>query len=327
MPGCSKAFADNALAVLVSSSGSGLGMLLTSVQALALRPALRRTWQPRSQSSTESTDVRCSPACPSKSCYGSSIGTSTPAKGKSELKTNMTFDEHAKSLQAAPFLRWPTSISNLEAKMLVARRVADMAKDGDVIGVGSGSSAYLALRAIGERARSASLSIRVIPSSLEIEITAIDLGLPLTTLQQSQPTWIVDGADEIDSDARILKGRGGALFREKLLWSASAKRYLVIDATKRVERLGSNFPVPIEVHPRAVGLLSNYLTSRSNIIDFEVRVAAGKDGPVVTETGFLIVDVYTNSIPRGFHKELKSLSGVLETGIFEGYDFTLIEEG
>src|SRR5262245_50679036 len=110
----------------------------------------------------------------------------------------MALDKDAKNLQAVPFLQWPTAISNLEAKLLVAREVADMAKDGDVIGVGSGSSAYLALRAIGERALSTSLSVSVIPSSLEIEMTAINLGLPLTTLQQSRPTWIVDGADEID---------------------------------------------------------------------------------------------------------------------------------
>jgi ribose 5-phosphate isomerase A len=227
---------------------------------------------------------------------------------------------------AAPYLPWPARIRNLQAKALIAERVAGLANDGDVIGVGSGSSAYLALRAIGRRAMTTGLSIKVIPSSYETEIAAATMGIAMASLRSAQPTWIVDGADEVDGEGRVLKGRGGALFREKLLWAQPAKIYLVIDRTKRVDRLGTNFPVPVETHPDALGGLFRYLRSRSEVRGFQLRLADGKDGPLITENGFLIVDVYTNDLPHGFHCELKAVPGVLETGIFEGYEFSTMEE-
>jgi ribose 5-phosphate isomerase A len=227
---------------------------------------------------------------------------------------------------ASPFLRWPSSVGNRQAKEQVAANVAAVAKDGDTIGIGSGSNSYLALRAIARRVRDHGLSVRVIASSVEIEIAAANLGLSLASLRESMPTWAVDGADEVDDALRVLKGRGGAMFREKVLWMASPTIYLVADASKRVARLGSGFPLPIEVHPSALELVLAWLHRLPFVTDATLRLAGGKDGPVITESGFLIVDAAMSEIPEGFHAEVKTLPGVLETGLFEGFNVRLVRE-
>src|SRR5437868_3897537 len=117
---------------------------------------------------------------------------------------------------ASQQLQWPLQVANLDVKLRVADRVAERTKDGDIVGIGSGSAAYLTLWAVGAKARKEGLDVSVIPTSYETETAATTLGLPLARLGQSTPTWSVDGADEIDPDRRLLKGRGGALFREKL---------------------------------------------------------------------------------------------------------------
>ena len=225
---------------------------------------------------------------------------------------------------ASPLLHWPLAIKNLEIKLQVAEHVAARAADGDVIGLGSGSAAYLSLWAVGKRVESEGLKVAVIPTSYETEIAATTLGLPLERLGQVAPTWSVDGADEVDPDGRVLKGRGGALFREKLLWSTSSHMILVIDPSKRVARLGSGFPVPIEVHPNAVEHTARFLQLHG-CKETLVRTGTGKDGPVITESGFLILDAYFDGIQRGMQAQIKQLSGVLETGLFEGYEYEIVD--
>ncbi|MBO0767841.1 MAG: ribose 5-phosphate isomerase A [Solirubrobacterales bacterium] len=223
-------------------------------------------------------------------------------------------------LYASPRLRWPQSISNLEQKQEVAARAAARVKDGQLIGIGSGSNAYLVLWAIGQRARDENLKVAVVCSSYETETAALSLGLQLLQLGSVKPLWGVDGADEVDPHNRLLKGRGGALFKEKILWSTAEQMYLAVDPTKYVERLGQGFPLPIEVHRDGVGLLSDKLESLG-ARDFELRIAGGKDGPVLTEAGNLLIDAWFDQIPEGLHSTLKMLPGVIETGLFEGYPF------
>ncbi|HEY2258802.1 MAG TPA: ribose 5-phosphate isomerase A [Solirubrobacteraceae bacterium] len=225
---------------------------------------------------------------------------------------------------ASAALLWPRQVKNLDVKLDVAQRVAMRANSDEVIGIGSGSAAYLTLWAIGKRVASEGLRVTVIPTSYETEVAATTLGLPLTRLGQTTPAWSVDGADEVDPAGRLLKGRGGALFREKLLWSTSQHMVLAIDSTKRVERLGTKFPVPVEVHPNAVEPVA------ARLQDFGcreplLRVSSGKDGPVITESGFLLLDAYFPEIPVGLNAKIKQLSGVLETGLFEGYQYEIVD--
>lgn len=117
-------------------------------------------------------------------------------------------------------LQWSNKISNKASKELVAQEIAGLAKDGDVIGAGSGSTVYLTLFALAQRVKQESLHIEIIPASAEISMTCIQLGLPQTTLWNKRPDWTFDGADEVDPHNNLIKGRGGAMFKEKLLIKA-----------------------------------------------------------------------------------------------------------
>ncbi len=213
---------------------------------------------------------------------------------------------------------WEGEITHREAKMKIAEKVAAKVKEGDVIGAGSGSSSYLALQAIGRRIHGEQLHVRVIPTSLEIGWVCSQLEIPQVTLNDSMPDWCFDGTDEIDNRRNLIKGRGGALFREKLLIKASPVTYILADKSKQVEILGSRFPVPIEVFPMAVPFVERavmgFLPER-----LEIRKAEGKDGPLITENGNLLLDAWFNEIPPHLEHGLKSITGVIETGLFTGY--------
>lgn len=225
---------------------------------------------------------------------------------------------------ASALLPWPREVVHLDVKLDVAQRVAARAADRDVIGIGSGSAAYLTLWAIGRRVREEGLSVHVIPTSYETEVAAGTLGLALARLGQVTPAWGVDGADEVDPDGRLLKGRGGALFREKLLWSTAERMVLVIDPSKRVKRLGTGFPVPIEVHPNAVEPVAARLPELG-CRSVALRTGAGKDGPVITESGFVLLDAWFDEIPAGTAAAVKAIPGVLETGLFEGFAYDVVD--
>jgi ribose 5-phosphate isomerase A len=229
-------------------------------------------------------------------------------------------------LYASPLLRWPESISNLEAKQAVAARAAATVEDGQLIGIGSGSNAYLVLWAIGRRVQAERLKVAVVCSSYETETAALTLGLPLLTLGSVEPDWGVDGADEVDPDNRLLKGRGGALFKEKILWNTARRMLLAVDASKYVPALGEKFPLPVEVHRDAVVPAARELT-KLGASDVAMRIATGKDGPVFTESGNLLLDARFSEIPAGLHAEVKALPGVIETGLFEGYAFDVLSAG
>lgn len=149
-------------------------------------------------------------------------------------------------------LQWSNKISNKASKELVAQEIAGLAKDGDVIGAGSGSTVYLTLFALAQRVKQESLHIEIIPASAEISMTCIQLGLPQTTLWNKRPDWTFDGADEVDPHNNLIKGRGGAMFKEKLLIKSSGKTYIIVDESKLVSKLGNKYPIPVEVFPHAL---------------------------------------------------------------------------
>ena len=215
-------------------------------------------------------------------------------------------------------LQWSNAIINREGKEIVAQEIAAMAKDGDVIGAGSGSTVYLTLFALAERIRKESLHIEVIPASAEISMTCIQLGIPQTTLWNKRPDWVFDGADEVDSKFKLIKGRGGAMFKEKLLISSSPQTYILVDPSKKVERLGAKFPIPIEIFPEALTYVEDRL-QRLNPGEIKLRMGQGKDGPIITENGNMILDVWMDYIPENTESTLKSITGVLESGLFMNY--------
>lgn len=220
-------------------------------------------------------------------------------------------------------LPWAKEIVRREEKEKVAAKIAAKVHDGDIIGAGSGSTSYVALQAIAGRVREEKLRIKMIPTSLEMTTACVQLGLPVTGLLEYRPDWTFDGADEIDPARNLIKGRGGAMFREKLLISSGLKTYIIADSSKMVSRLGTRFPVPIEVFPQALAYVGQALKELSPR-KMELRMADGKDGPVITENGNLILDVWFENIPDSMETSLKSITGVIESGLFIGYDVEII---
>jgi len=220
-------------------------------------------------------------------------------------------------------LAWSDTITNREAKQKVALQIAAKVKDGDVIGVGSGSTSFLALVAISERVKAEQLNIKAIATSIELSMACSHLGVPLTTLFENRPDWLFDGADEVDPKRSLIKGRGGAMFKEKLMMASSLKNYIIIDESKLVDQLCTNFPVPIEVFPLALLHVEEQLTAlgASNI---SLRPAKGKDGPVITENGNLIVDAKFDEVPDDLEIKIKSITGVMESGLFIGFDVEVL---
>lgn len=219
-------------------------------------------------------------------------------------------------------LQWSEHIINREGKERVAQELAARVKDGEVIGAGSGSTVYLTLFAIAERMRSEKLHVEVIPASMEISMTCIQLGIPQTTLWEKRPDWTFDGADEVDPAHNLIKGRGGAMFKEKLLIKSSERTFIVVDDSKFVSQLGSKFPVPVEVFPTGVVYVEEWLKilGASEVI---LRMGKGKDGPILTENGNFILDAWFDSIAEPLEKEIKSITGVIESGLFIGYDIEI----
>lgn len=220
-------------------------------------------------------------------------------------------------------LEWGKTISNRQEKERVADIICSMVKEGEIIGIGSGSTAYLALMKIAGRVKEEGLQIRAIPTSQEIRMACARLGIPVTSLWEHKPDWTFDGADEVDTDHNMIKGRGGAMFKEKLLISSSPRTYIIADPSKIVTKLGSRFPVPIEIFPEALTHVEEVLRAY-NPKEIALRMAQGKDGPVITENGNLILDVRFDNIPNDLEKDIKSITGVIESGLFMHYNVQII---
>lgn len=223
-------------------------------------------------------------------------------------------------------MQWSGPISNREEKEEVAKEISLKVKENDVIGIGSGSTCYLAIQAIGARINEEGIKCTGIPTSAEVALACAAAGIPTTTLLQVRPDWSFDGADEVDPSRNLIKGRGGAMFREKIMISASSKTFILVDQSKLVSRLGEKFPVPVEVAPEAVHIVEERL-SGLGATEVTLRVAVKKDGPVITENGNFIFDTRFSHIEGSLEKEIKRITGVIESGLFLNYDPEVLVSG
>lgn len=219
---------------------------------------------------------------------------------------------------------WKEEIKNREKKEQVAKKIAQKVQDGDVIGFGSGSTSYLTAIEIAHKVKMENLKITAIPTSYEMKMLCTYLEIPTATLEEKKPDWCFDGADEVDRDNWLIKGRGAAMFNEKLNIKAAKEVYILVDESKIVNKLGTNFPIPVECNPKALNLVKEELYKMgANTI--ELRLALKKDGPVITENGNLILDVRFNNIDETLEKRLKNITGVIETGLFIGYNVNIVK--
>lgn len=218
---------------------------------------------------------------------------------------------------------WGRPISHREQKEAVAVQLASFVRNGETIGFGSGSTSYLTALAIGRRQRKDGVRCFAVPTSIEIAMVCSELGITVVPMGLANPSWCFDGADEVNDRKWLIKGRGGALFKEKIVFRSARKRYILVDASKRVEKLGTNFPIPVEVFPGALALVKSELAALG-ASELTVRSGEGKDGPTITENGNLIVDARFPSIEESLEKEINSITGVIENGLFIGYDMEVI---
>ncbi|MCI9015634.1 MAG: ribose 5-phosphate isomerase A [Clostridia bacterium] len=219
-------------------------------------------------------------------------------------------------------IEWNGEINNIEQKIKIAKRIASKVKQGDIIGVGSGSTSFITIKEISKRVIEEKLNIIAIPTSHEINLLCLQLGIPTTTLLDKKPDWSFDGADEVNSKNWLIKGRGGAMFREKLNIVNSKQNYILVDETKFVKNICDNFPIPVETYPNAINYVRQELI-KMGAESVTLRLAKGKDGPVITEGQNVILDVIFKNVEENLEKNLKNIVGVIETGLFIGYNVTI----
>jgi len=202
------------------------------------------------------------------------------------------------------------------------RRAAEAAlaevKDGQVLGLGTGSTVAIFIELLGEKIKKKGWKILGVPTSYQSAYLAAENGIQLTTLDEHPVLDLaVDGADELDKRLNLIKGGGAALTREKIV-DSSAKRFVVIaDGAKLVERLGAKTPVPIEVLPVA----RMTAAKRISILGGKPKLRDGgdrKDGPLITDNGNFIIDAEFGAIddPQALEFVLKRIPGVVEAGLF-----------
>ncbi len=209
-----------------------------------------------------------------------------------------------------------------ELKQRAGERAVDFIHDGHIVGLGTGSTVYFALQKLGRRI-SEGLRIKGVPTSRATEKIAQDFGIPVLSLNDIQTIDVViDGADEIDIDFNMIKGGGGALTREKLVAIAAKKRVIVVDESKVVSRLGDAFLLPVEILPIAWKLVCSKLES----LNCQPMIRRKTSEMFETDNGNYIIDCKFNGIVDAIklEKQIKLISGVVESGLFLGIADVLV---
>ena len=212
-----------------------------------------------------------------------------------------------------------------DAKRAAGHAAIELVRDGMRLGLGTGSTTAFAIEALGARIRTEGLDVVGVATSFQAERLARAAGVPLATLDAlgldtlgSGPVLDLafDGADEVDPQGRLIKGRGAAHVREKVVASLAARFVVLVDPSKEVPRLGTRMPVPVEALPMAVPAVAR--TLRRLGAEPMLREGQAKDGPVVTDQGFWVIDARFPSIaaPETLSVQIDQIPGVLGHGLF-----------
>src|SRR5713226_4730332 len=207
----------------------------------------------------------------------------------------------------------PTAPADVEAqKQAAAERALELVKPGTIIGLGTGSTARYFIEALARKVRNG-LKIQAVVTSVESRTQAETGGIPISERVEGSLDLAVDGADEIDPAVNCIKGRGGALLREKIVAHASRRFVLVADESKLVGRLGRG-PVPVEIVRFLWEATSRSIESLGGRP--ELRLAAGE--PYRTDNGNLVLDTSFGIVDAGLGMALHGIPGVSEHGLFFG---------
>lgn len=200
-------------------------------------------------------------------------------------------------------------------KKIVGEKAADFVKDGMVVGLGTGSTVFYTIQKLGQLVKEG-LSIKGIPTSVQTEELAKELGIPLTSFSEIESIDIaIDGADEVNSDLELIKGGGGALLREKIIARAAKTFIVVADSSKRVEKLGA-FRLPVEVIPFGYEMTEKHIRAMGLVPEIRLN----RENPFITENGNYIFDceISEHVQPEMLEQMLNMIPGVVENGLFVG---------
>jgi ribose 5-phosphate isomerase A len=204
-----------------------------------------------------------------------------------------------------------------EAKALVGHRAAEMVEAGMRVGLGTGSTSVMFIRALGERVRGG-LKIRCVASSDSSAELGRSLGMDVVTLEElPELDLYIDGADEVGPGLALIKGGGAALLREKIVASAAEKFVCVVDDSKIVAKLG-RFPLPVEIIKMALPLVERRLSDLG--LNPTLRQKKDGSGPLLTDEHNYILDCACGVIedPEETAAEIRNIVGVVEHGLFLG---------
>ncbi|NDI33942.1 ribose-5-phosphate isomerase RpiA [Chengkuizengella sediminis] len=202
----------------------------------------------------------------------------------------------------------------MNVKKLAGEKAVEFVKEGMIIGLGTGSTAYWTVQKLGELVKNG-LNIKGIPTSKSTEKLALEMNIPLVSFSDVNHIDItIDGADEINPTLDLIKGGGGALLREKIVAFASKKLVVVADESKCVKKLGS-FPLPVEITP------FGYEVTKREIQKLKCHTKLrkiNKNEAFITDNRNYILDCYFESIidPLHLHTKLNLIPGVVENGLF-----------
>ncbi|MFT7669354.1 MAG: ribose 5-phosphate isomerase A [Planctomycetota bacterium] len=208
-------------------------------------------------------------------------------------------------------------MANNNPKELSGRHAADMVQSGMTVGLGTGSTVFFTLQRLAERIKEEGLEIRGVPTSVDTQTKADEMGIPTVSLDDVQRLDItIDGADEIDADFQMIKGGGGALLREKVVASITERQIIIVGRNKVVQRLGLGFLLPVEYVPFAGSTVAAALRRFGS----EPATRSTPDGEAfVTDNGNYIFDCrFPQGIadPRALDLEIAHVPGVVECGLF-----------
>ena len=204
-----------------------------------------------------------------------------------------------------------------ELKKSAAGKAVEFIESGMVLGLGTGSTTNYAVERIGELINQGKLiNIVGIPTSIRTAELAESLGIKLVALDSHPKIDLtIDGADEVDDDLNLIKGGGGALFREKIVAEASERVIIIIDETKLSPKLGVKWAVPVEVAPFAIKPIEKYIFD----LGADIRIRKNEDDSLyITDNGNNILDCNFGPIddPDDMSKKLNGKAGIVEHGLF-----------
>jgi ribose 5-phosphate isomerase A len=204
-----------------------------------------------------------------------------------------------------------------KSKEAAGRRAAAFVQSGMTVGLGTGSTVHFTLLELAARCQREALVLRGVPTSLDTQRKARELGLALASLAEVDSIDVtIDGADEVDPAFHLIKGGGGALLREKVVASITRREVIVVGRDKLSPRLGTSFRLPVEVVPFARPMVQRELAR----LGFDALPRSARDGAAYhTDNGNEILDCRIPggiADPPNLERRLKSIPGIVEVGLF-----------